>query len=84
MLVVLETWKSGSREESIAEFTLEKMKVRTRVITEKPEWRVTEEASWQNLGTYVENKELQVWVIVVPLKDSEQNREAGLRQLWSC
>lgn len=31
MLVVLETWTIGSREESIAEFMLERMKMRTRV-----------------------------------------------------
>lgn len=33
MLVVLETWTIGSREESIAEFMLERMKMRTRVKT---------------------------------------------------
>lgn len=33
MLVVLETWTIGSRKESIAEFTLERMKMRTRVKT---------------------------------------------------
>lgn len=33
MLVVFEAWTIGNREESIAEFTLERMKMRTRAKT---------------------------------------------------
>lgn len=33
LLVVLKTWQIGSRAEPIAEFTVERMKVSTRVMT---------------------------------------------------
>lgn len=36
-------------------------------------------ARFGNLS-YVENEELQAWGTVMPLEDSEQNGEAGLRQ----
>lgn len=84
MLVVLKTWTIGSREESIAEFTLERMQMRTRAKTVGAKKRRVESCRDGKLArfghlSYVENEELQAWGTVMPLEDSEQNGEAALR-----
>lgn len=74
----------GSREESTAELTLERMQMRARVKTVGTKKRRIEScrdgklAQFGNLF-YVENEKLQAWGTVMPLEDSEQNGEAGLR-----